>query len=374
MILGYDAKRLFHNNTGLGNYSRDLVRITSSKMKDSSFLLYNPKLGNVKRFSLENNMIEKRPVSFLAKKFSALWRRKGILKQLKTDKVDIFHGLSGEIPSGINKTGIKTIVTVHDLIFLEHPELYKPIDRFIYNLKFKKACQKADLIVSISEHTKKDIIKHYNINPEKIKVVYQGCHPAVKQTIPDLDKHKLKEKLNLPDNFLLNVGTIERRKNQETIVKALSLLDDEKLVIVGRKTKYFETIKKIIDDNNLQERVFFLEGLTMNELATLYQMADIFIYPSLYEGFGIPIIESLFSGTPVITTYGGVFPEAGGPDSLYVNPHNPQEIVEKVNLLRKNPLLREEITKKGRKYASVFMDDYIANQWKDIYTNILNKL
>jgi len=373
MILGYDAKRLFHNNTGLGNYSRDLVRIISSKMKDSSFFLYNPKLGNVKKFSLENNMIEKRPISFFAKKFSALWRRKGIIKQLKNDKVDIFHGLSGEIPSGINKTGIKSIVTVHDLIFLEHPELYKPIDRFIYNLKFKKACQKADLVVSISEHTKKDIIKHYNIGPEKIKVIYQGCHPAVKQTITKQDKHKLQEKLNLPNNFLLNVGTIERRKNQEAIVKALTLLDDEKLVIVGRKTKYFETIKKIIDNNNLQERVFFLEGLTMDELATLYQMADIFIYPSLYEGFGIPIIESLFSETPVITTSGGVFPEAGGSDSLYVNPHDPQEIAEKVKLLRNNPILREEITNKGKKYASVFMDDYIANQWKEIYTNILKK-
>lgn len=367
MRIGFDAKRLYHNNTGLGNYSRDLVRIISAKMFDSTFFLYNPKPGNIKKYSIADNNIEKQPKTFFYKKLSSLWRSKGVLKQLKIDDIEIYHGLSGEIPSGIQKTNIKSIVTIHDLIFLEHPNLYKPIDRFTYNYKAKKACINADLVVSISEHTKKDIIKYYGISEDKIKVIYQGCHPAVKEAISDDQKKIVSKKYNLPESFILNVATIERRKNQEVIIKAIALLDNQKLVIVGRKTEYYKTIHNLIVQNNLQDRVIFLEGLTMDELATVYQMADIFIYPSLYEGFGIPIIESLFSGIPVITTKGGVFPEAGGQNSIYVNPDDFNAIADNIKDIQNNAQLRELIITEGKKYASQFTDDNIANKWEETY-------
>ncbi len=375
MRIGYDAKRLFHNNTGLGNYSRDLVRIIAENKPEWELQLFNPKPGNVKNYKLLNNMTELLPKGLFWRSLSGLWRRKRLSKLTNKYGIDIFHGLSGEIPSGIANENCKSIVTIHDLIFLEHPELYKTVDRKIYTLKAKKACQDADVVVSISEHTKCDIIKYFNVPEDKIKVIYQGCHPAVKNPVDDKDKQELKERLNLPDKFILNVGTVERRKNQEVIIKALKdVSSDYKLIIVGRKTSYYtDVLKPLIDESGLNGRIVFLQGLTMNDLAALYQMADVFVYPSLYEGFGIPIIESLFSKTPVITSEGGVFPEAGGNGAEYIKSSDYKALSDKLNKIISDKEYREEMINKGYKYADRFRDNYIAEQWVKLYKDMIDE-
>ena len=374
MRVGYDAKRLFHNNTGLGNYSRDLVRIIAENRPEWDLKLFNPKLGNVKKYKLADNMTEIRPKGFFWKKLSGLWRRKRISKLTDKHNVDIFHGLSGELPSGIAKEQSKSIVTIHDLIFLEHPELYKPVDRKIYTLKAKKACQDADVVVSISEHTKRDIIKYFDVPEDKIEVIYQGCHPAVKSTIADGVKNELRERLGLPEKFVLNVGTVERRKNQEVIIRALKDISEEyKLIIVGRKTSYYtDVLKPLIDNLQLNNRVIFLQGLTMNDLAALYQMAEVFVYPSLYEGFGIPIIESLYSKTPVITSEGGVFPEAGGDGAEYIKSSDHKALSEKLNMILSDRKYREDMIARGYKYADRFSDNNIAKEWIELYNRVVN--
>ncbi len=370
MRIGFEAKRVFHNKTGLGNYSRDLVRILSTFFAENQYFLYNPKPQKTIHFLVNNeNVFEKLPYSSFYKKFYNLWRQKRIVKDLVADKIEIFHGLSGELPSGLKKAKIKSVVTIHDLIFVRYPEFYSFFDRKIHFYKFKKAAQTADLVIAISEQTKKDIIEFLKIPETKIKVVYQGCHSVFKEQFSEMEMEIVKEKYNLPKEFILNVGTIETRKNVFSVVKAIENID-AKLVIVGGKTSYIKIIKDFIIHKKMEDKVLFLEGLTIRELAMVYQMAKIFTYPSVFEGFGIPIIEALYSKTPVITTNSGVFPEAGGPNTIYVDPMNIIEMASKIKLLLSNEKLRNEISEKGYEFVQKFNDQNIANQIMTIYKSL----
>ena len=169
----------------------------------------------------------------------------------------------------------------------------------------------------------------------------------------------------------MNVGTVETRKNALLIVKAIKNCDT-KLILIGKKTKYTDEIEAYILQNKLEDKILILNGLSSIELAIVYQMASIFVYPSIFEGFGIPIIEALYSKVPVITNKFGVFPEAGGPDSIYIDPENVNELEEKINYLLKNESLRKEIAKKGFDFVQRFNDDKIAINVNQLYINTIN--
>lgn len=370
MRIGYDAKRIFHNTTGLGNYSRDLVTILADFYPDNSYVLYNPKPKRVQRLQLTPNMTEVLPNSVLWKKFSSVWRQQPISTQILNDDIEIFHGLSGELPRSLS-ADIKKVVTVHDLIFVRYPELYSFFDRKIHLQKFKYACTIADKVIAISKQTKQDIVDFLKINPNKIQVIYQGCHSVFKENIHKVEREDILKKYNLPKNFILNVGTIQERKNALTIVKAIKNINTH-LVIVGRKTTYYQKIKTYIDENAMQSKVFFLEGLSLREIASLYQSALFTVYPSVFEGFGIPIIESLYSKTPVITTKGGVFPEAGGDFSLYLNnPLDENEMKSAIENLLSSEAKRKNIGEKGFKFVQKFNDEQIAENIMNLYQAIL---
>ena len=371
MNIGFEAKRIFHNKTGLGNYSRDLIRILSQYFPENNYFLYNPKDTSKKLF--ESNLInvfEKKPTTAFYTKFYNLWRQKGVIQDLEKDKIHVFHGLSGEIPRGLRAKNIKSVVTIHDLIFVKYPELYSFVDRKIHFYKFKKAALEADVIVAISEQTKKDIVEFLAIKPSKIKVIYQGCHAIFKESFSENEFQEVALKYNLPKKFILNVGTIEKRKNVLLVIKAIKNIDTT-LIIVGKDTKYSQEVKDYIAENNLKNKIIFLYGLSLKELAIFYQMAQIFVYPSIYEGFGIPIIEALYSKTPVITTQGGVFPEAGGPNSIYVDSNNVQEMENAIQTLLQNKNLQIEMAQKGFDFVQQFNDEKIAFQMMDVYKTVL---
>ncbi len=370
MNIGFEAKRIFHNKTGLGNYSRDLIRLLSQYYPENNYFLYNPKPVKQNLFEANNtNVFEKKPSSAFYTKFYNLWRQKGVVKDLENDKIAIFHGLSGEIPRGLRAKSIKSVVTIHDLIFVRFPHLYSFFDRKIHFYKFKKAAQEADIIIAISEQTKKDIIEFLKIDASKIKVIYQGCHAAFKEKFSDSEQKEVISKYNLPENFILNVGTIETRKNILLAVKAIKNINTC-LVIVGNETPYTNEVKNYIKENNIEHKVLFLKGLNINELADVYQLAKIFVYPSLYEGFGIPIIEALYSKTPVITSNCGVFPEAGGPHSIYVDPTNVEQMHAAIVRLLNDEILRNEISTKGFEFVQQFNDAVIGEKLIDLYQSI----
>ena len=371
--IGYEAKRIFHNKSGLGNYSRNLISKLSSEYPEHSYFLYNPKKSAHTLFKTNNrNVFEKLPSSRIFRFFYNYWRQKGIVKDLVKDGIHLYHGLSGELPEGLKKNNMKSVVTIHDLIFLRLPKLYSIIDRKIYTYKSKKAAKNADLIIAISKQTKNDIVEFYGIQPSKIKVVYQGCDPVFNGTYNAEECQRTISKYNLPKNFILNVGTIEERKNLLLIVKAISNLNID-LVAVGKETPYTKIVKDYITEHKIENKVHFVKDVELNELAILYQCAKIFVYPSIYEGFGIPIIEALMSKTPVITSKQGVFKEVGGQHSIYINPFDADELGVEIQKLLSNPKTCKKMIDEGCKHAEKFDNKKVAREVFECYKQLLGR-
>jgi glycosyltransferase involved in cell wall biosynthesis len=283
--------------------------------------------------------------------------------------------MSNEVPFGIKKTGIKTVVTIHDLIFLKYPELYPLIDRSIYDIKCHYAAVNADLILTISEASKKDIVKYYNIDPHKIKVVYPSCAEnfLILKSYEDLASLVLKYKL--PANYILYVGSVIRRKNLLNIITAYQFLPDDlklPLVIVGKADNaYKQNIIEYIRQNNLEKYIIWLENVINNDLPAIYQKASLFIYPSKYEGFGIPVLEALFSKVPVITSNTSSLPEAGGHFSSYVNPESPEEIASEIYKILTDKSMAGKMIDKGYEYALNFTGEAIAKKMMEAYRSAI---
>ena len=376
MIIGFDAKRIVRNGTGLGNYCRTLVNDMIRCNTDNTLLLYTPDKG---RDELRNQIIESNNSAFVFPKkrhgkiYKALWRTKKIVKQLTEDKVQIYHGLSGELPIGLKENGIKSIVTIHDLIFLRHPEYYRWLDRKIYTWKFHKTIKQADRIIAISECTKRDILEFGKINAEKIEVIYQSCNPKFTTTPSEQDMNVMTEKYDLPKRYLLCVGTIEERKNLLLAVRALNLLpSDVHLVAVGKKTKYADKVIKEAERIGVSSRLHLLSGVNDDELNVIYKKAEVFVYPSRYEGFGIPVIEAILSGLPVVACTGSCLEEAGGPDCSYVHPDDAEGMSAAVmHLLNDKEECKRRITA-SQEYVQKYKGTNIAEQVFRLYKSIHN--
>ncbi|GMN07239.1 glycosyltransferase family 1 protein [Croceitalea sp. MTPC5] len=369
MRIGYDAKRIFHNNTGLGNYGRDIVRILNTQSLVEHFFLFNTKKSHYEeQIPLEKATIVY-PKGLFWKTFPSLWRLIGQWKQINSSNVDWYHGLSGEIPIQLKKNYVPKIVTIHDLIFLSHPKYYNFFDRIIYKLKFQYAVSVADHIIAISEQTKADIIKFLNVDAKKITVIHQGCNKAFKLEYNEVEKRAIQKKFQLPEHYVLNVGTIQERKNALSLVKAIHRTTFH-LVLVGQEKSYARKIHDYIAENNLKHQVSFIKNISSTELAILYQNATVFCYPSFCEGFGIPIIEALYSKLPVITTQNGCFPEAAGPDAIYIDPNDIDQIRVEITKLFENQGMRDEMAEKGYRYVQRFSDENVANNLLQLYKSI----
>lgn len=366
MKIAYDAKRFFHNTSGLGNYSRDLIRILSKYFPENEYILLHKNKSDRGKEIVENPNVQ-----FIETSKGNMSRQFKMGKDAQKQNADIFHGLSGELPLKWDKKPIKKIVTIHDLIFIRYPQYYSFFDRKIHFWKFKKAANSADKIIAISEQTKRDIIQFLRVPETKIEVIYQGCHKAFKEEQSPEFIQATKEKFNLPERFILNVGTIEDRKNLLNIVKGING-SNIPLVVVGKKTKYFQKIAGFIQKNKMEKQVHFLEGVSMDELAVIYKLADIFVYPSFFEGFGIPVIEALFSKTVTITSNTSCLPEAGGPDSVYIDPNNHLDIQSKIKFLWENESERKRRAEKGFEFVQKFNDEPIANELMTLYRKIIS--
>lgn len=370
MIIGFDAKRANANFTGLGNYSRFMVDTMATYGNEHKYRMYIPKeCKNALYDSLlkHKNVASILPHSSMMKRCRALWRTFFIKRGLLQDGVQLYHGLSNELPVGIHRTGIRSVVTIHDLIFLRYPQYYHFLDRLIYNRKFKYACRKADRIVAVSECTKRDIVKYYGISPEKIDVVYQGCDPIFAQPVSPEAKERVRKAYGLPDRFVLSVGTIEERKNLLSAVKAVEMLDDVHLVAIGKSTDYTEAVKAYVEAHGLEDRVHIIHNLKFGDLPVLYHMASLFVYPSRFEGFGIPIIEALSAGVPVIAATGSCLEEAGGAHSIYVGPDDVKGMAAAMRRVLSDEALRDEMIAKGKEYVVRFDPKKLADEMNAVY-------
>ena len=225
---------------------------------DNNYVLYTtPYKTPVSEVEHLGNATIKQPKG-IWRTLHSTWRSLRITKEIIKDKIDIYHGLSHELPVGIEKAEVKSVVTMHDLIVLRYPHLYKPIDRKIYMKKYRAACKHADLIVAISRQTKEDLINLMGIDESKIRLVYQGCDPQFYTLHGETEKNTVKQKYNLPDKYILNVGTIEERKSLAVIVRALAKLPaDVHLVAVGKPTDYMQKVQTEIERYKQQNHVLF---------------------------------------------------------------------------------------------------------------------
>ncbi|MFO8236058.1 MAG: glycosyltransferase family 1 protein [Bacteroidales bacterium] len=375
MNIGFDAKRAFFNKSGLGNYSRSTVQLLSKYYPDNSYFLYTPKFSEANNEFIDSSNIHVRtPRQCFFRAFNPYWRSYRMACDFKYDDIDLFHGLSNELPMNIRKSNVKSVLTVHDLIFMRYPTLYKKVDRWIYEKKFKLSCQRANTVIAVSQQTKDDLIHYFKIEEDKIRVVYQGCNPIFYDAKTEAEKNKLKQKYNLPESFLLYVGTIEERKNALGIVKALHEGGiDIPLVLVGKPTAYKRRIEQYIADKNVKNDIRFFSEIPYEELPVFYQLSSAFIYPSFFEGFGIPILEALNSGVPVITSSGGCFHETGGPASMYVEPSSTEEIANAIRKVLFDDQLRQVMKEKGFAHAMKFRDGNVAKAMMQAYLDTFKK-
>lgn len=373
MRIGMDAKRVVSNATGLGGYGRTLVGSLSALLADGDELrLYVPTPGRAELRS----QIEGLPHTSLALPAGgvggSLWRSWAVTAQLRADGVDLYHGLSGELPLGLRRAGIPGVVTIHDLIFLPHPEFYAHrLDTLIYAWKFRHTLREASHVIAISECTRRDILRYGDIEPERVSVIYQSCEPRYAAPVTAAERTRVAARYRLPARYIIGVGTIERRKNMLLAVQALAALPcGISLVLVGRATPYAAEIRRRAETLGVASRLMMLHGVPGSDLAALYQGAEAAVYPSRYEGFGLPVVEAIQSGLPVVAATGSCLEEAGGPHALYVDPDDPRAMAQAVASVLRGAGGREERVARCREYVRRFEGRDVAGEVLEVYRRV----
>lgn len=362
MHIGFDAKRLFNNNTGLGNYSRTLVRNLKNQFPENDYTLFAPNISdNEYKFEFSDfKLIDPKPA------FSSIWRSFFISSAVNQVNPKIYHGLSNEIP--YSSSGIKAykIVTIHDLFYLTYPKDFSLIDRKIYKNKTEFACKNADHIIAISQATKSDIINYLDIPEQKISVLYQSCDTIFQE------KSTISQAISdVPNEYFIYVGTINKRKNLIGIIYAMAMIPSENrlpLVVVGNgQKKYVDWVKSEAKRLDVLKDLFFLGSVNKKSLKVYYENAKFLCLPSFYEGFGIPIIESLFCKTPVITSNISSLPEALGPYGLTIDPYNKEELSFNLQKMIEQDLFKNTLNSGLESHIQQFTSKNTAKKLMIIY-------
>jgi glycosyltransferase involved in cell wall biosynthesis len=373
--VGFDAKRFFHNATGLGNFSKTLLsNLNEFYPRLFKIFLFSPNSNNLFSSLPEDSsftIVNPRWYQFF------FWRSFGILKDCKRHSIDIYHGLSNELPvEFVKNPNIKWVVTIHDIAFLYFKMDYSFFDRFIHFQKIRYSCQKADVVIAVSEYTKTDICKKFNLPTEKVVVVYQTVSDNFKKTFTKIEFQKVVNLYQLPNRYFLSVGSITARKNLLSVLKAWKGLPPEyqwPFLIIGKPNrKYFKLIKEELDlFKEIYSNKIMFRNIANEHLPIVYQNAEIFIYPSYFEGFGIPVLEALHSGIPVITSKTTSLPEVGGPGAYLVDPANFEEIKEGILFFIQNGEQRKSAVNKGLEHVKNFDAQMVTDKLASVYKGLL---
>lgn len=371
MKIGFDGKRALRNMTGLGNYSRLVVESLAETYPQLQLTLYSPRDGDNERLHKIrelSNVSVRLPGKGEAPLGGSLWRTRGMTHLFQTDGIDLFHGLSNELPLNISKSGIPSVVTMHDVIYRRMPECYNLPDRIIYDFKYGRACRHATRVIAVSERTKRDVMEFYGIGEEKIDIVYQGCDDIFRQRLDNAQIAGIKKKYDIRTPYIIQVGSIEKRKNAMVSVKALSRLPQEySLLLVGRRTPYLDKVMREADTLGVRGRVKVLDGVAFKDLPALYQGAAAAVYPSRYEGFGIPVLEALNSRIPCIAAKGSCLEEAGGDSGIYIDPDDPRGLTEALDVVINEETVRTAMIEEGLRHAARFSNADIPARLMAVY-------
>jgi glycosyltransferase involved in cell wall biosynthesis len=298
------------------------------------------------------------------------WEQFTLPGQLRRLRADVFHGPTNVLPRTVPRA---SVVTIHDIAFIRHPEFYRPTRRYYQRFLTRRSARAATLVVTVSEHTKRDLVEFFRINPGKIQVIHPSIAPDFQPAAPEVIA-RFRAKKGLPERFLLYLGTLEPRKNLATLVTAYARLrshmgaDTPPLVLAGAKGWYYESLFQRVRELGLERDVTFVGFVSSEEQPLWYASAALFVYPSLYEGFGAPIVEALGCGTPTITSTTSSMPEAAGSLARLVEPDNAEELATAMYDTLYDDALRARTQVEGPQWARQFSLERMARQYIDVYT------
>lgn len=378
--LGFDAKRALFNATGLGNYSRILLNALAQQYPNHQYYLYTPS-GQMDiaamRFQLSDNMHLRPPQGKITSLWGGdYWRTWGMTSQFKKDSLQVFHGLSHELPLNINSFGGKKIVTIHDLLPWRYPQQYATIDKQIYRYKWQKAVRSADVVVAVSEQTRHDLLHFLEVPPQKVVVIPPPIDPMYYDYGDSMFlqhglflQQEYDIPYSIPNDYILYVGTINERKNLLSILQALEKGVDIPLVIVGQgKGQYYASVEAFIRQRNWQnKKVFHLPNVQSKHLPAIYRCAKALVHTSIFEGFGMPIAEALLSRIPVIATAGAGFESVGGKGAIYVAPNDPEAIYNAIDTCVNDHNVRISLLVEGWQHAQQYRAEFVAEQMMQLY-------
>ena len=392
MRIGIDARFYGPVGKGLGRYTQEVVDRVIEKSKLSSeldlFFVVFLSPENFDEFHIDDERVSKVRLPF---RWYSIKEQLLFPFYIKKHKLDLIHFPHFNIPIFCPT---KFVVTIHDLILTRFPTMRATTrNKFIYNLKniayrvvLERAIKKSTKIITISEFTKKDILSLFKVEPEKIVLIYEGAADLNLEKDKKFVEKQLRENLSLnisPDNFippskfLLYVGSAYPHKNLERLIKAFNILEQEGsdifLVLVGKNDFFYERLKKdsLTLDLIKVQRVFFAGYVSDTELSALYSKALAFIFPSLYEGFGLPPLEAMSKSCPVLSSNHSCLTEILGDSALYFNPEDVNDIVSKIKIINQDESLRNDLVQRGLIQVKRYSWDDCAEKTLKVYLNIL---
>jgi glycosyltransferase involved in cell wall biosynthesis len=290
---------------------------------------------------------------------------------LRASHADLLHALAFAGPKRIS---IPWIVTIYDLSFMKFPESFNAATRIYLAYAVRDSLRRADRVIAISESTKRDLVAHFGVKPNKVRVVYCGVDPAF---APSRDSMDIRTKYSLPDKFILFLGTIEPRKNIVRLIRAYARAKREaklmhRLVLVGARGRKYAEMDRAAQEERVENDVMFIGYAPQEEIAAWYRAADLFVYPSLYEGFGLPPLEAMAYGTPVVTSNASSLPEVVGDAALLVAPDDERALADAIVRAVSDRALREEMIARGIAQAKRFSWTRAARETVDLYREVLN--
>ena len=372
MIIGIDGNEAnIEKKVGIGEYAYELLvqfSKTASKRRDLIFRIYlkeNPR-NDLPPFS------ENWQYKVVGPK--KLWTRIGLPFALfiSGEKPDVFFSPTHYGP---RFSPVKTAMSIMDLSFIHFPELFTKHDLFQLKNWTKVSAKNTKKIFTISNFSRDDIIKTYKANPDKVVVTYLGIKSEFSKKVKYTNMEELKKKFGIKGNYILFVGTLQPRKNIVRLIEAFSKVSDKnlQLVIVGKKGWQYDEILSAPDKFNVSDRTKFLDFVTNEDLPSLYRNALCFVLPSLYEGFGLPVLEAMQYGCPVLASNVSSLPEAGGDAAVYFNPNDANDIAKTIEKVIKDEKLRQEMVKKGYNQIKKFSWEKTAQKTLKVLEDLVNE-
>lgn len=328
MIIGIDARPLISDKpSGIGVYLSEVLNVFKKSSNDNVFILYSNKPISSK-YSFPNNF----QIRVIPGKIGTLWLRYIVSKYLSLDGVNVFWGTQHILPKKVGN--VKFVLTVHDLALLVNPRWGSHINAIMQNIFCRASIQDADVIMTVSESTRKDIIRLCNVNEEKTKTIYLG-RPKIYSNLDVNEEKELLKSMKINRPYYLYLGTIEPRKNIDTIIAAFEKIQHEKsdtqLVLAGGLGWKYEPILKKIEESQCKDNIILTGYVSENQKSALYHNCIAFVFPSHYEGFGIPVLEAMENHSLVITSNNSSLSEVGGKAVMYIQDEN--DVVELANMM-----------------------------------------